>query len=312
MQPFAPHVVTLRQLQYLVAVVDSGSFSRAAQWCGVSQPSLSAAIAQAEDALGLLLLDRTLRPVQPTRAGEPVLEQARAALLAADNVTRTAAQLRDPLAGTLRVGVIPTLAPYVLPTTTAVVAGALPKLQLHWQEDRTGHLVAAVLRGQLDAALLALEADLGGLATAPLGWDGFVAALAATDPRAQAAVVSPAALDAGPLLLLEEGHCLRDQALAWCSRASLRADALRATSLATLTQMVAAGAGATLLPQLAVSLENRAQQLAIRPLDGLQPGRWIGLAFRDQPPLAGAVRQLAAVLRAGWQDAGLVAAGPPA
>lgn len=311
MSPWAPHAVTLRQLQYVVAVVESGSFSKAAQWCGVSQPSLSAAIAQAEDALGVQLLDRSLRPVQVTRAGEPLVQLARLALRQASDVERTAAQLRDPLAGTLRVGVIPTLAPYVLPTTTAVVTKALPRLQIHWQEDRTAHLVQDIQHGKLDAALLALEADLGGLGTEPLGWDPFVVALAADDPRAAQPVLTAGELERGPLLVLEEGHCLGDQTVAWCSRASLRTAPLRATSLATLTQMVAAGAGATLLPQLAVQLENRAEQLAIRPLDGLQPGRSLGLAFRDQPPLAGALRQLASAVRAGWLAAGLVVAAPP-
>jgi LysR family hydrogen peroxide-inducible transcriptional activator len=302
MTDFATLPVTLRQLQYFVAVVDSGSFSKAALLCGVSQPSLSAAILQAEDALGLTVLDRSTRPVGTTPGGTLVLDRARAVLLASGDLLATARSQRNPLHGTLRLGVIPTIAPYALPAITLTLRAMLPELQVVWLEDRTPSIVAQLEGGQLDAALLALEADLGELTSVPVGWDPFVVAMAPADYRAELESVSAASLEAGPLLLLQDGHCLSDQTLQWCARQGTGGSAgLRATSLATLTQMVASGAGVTLLPRLALAVENRAQQLTLKPLQGPQPGRTLGLAWRRNQPLALALNQLGSVMQMALQ-----------
>ncbi len=276
------HPVTARQLQYVVAVADLGGFRRAAEACHVSQPSLSAQIAQVEAALGLQIFERGRQPARVSAAGAPVLEQARRVLAAMRDLREAARRHADPLHGTLRIGVIPTVCPYLLPDIAPALRRRLPGLTIEWSEDRTHALVRQVASGALDAAVVAVESDLGDLETAVLGRDPFVIAAAPGNRLVQSS--SPArvdALDGAEVLLLEDGHCLRDQALAVCARAGAGEPGLRATSLSTLVQMVgASGTRVTLLPAMALPVENRRGQIRVRPFVKNGPGRTLVLAWR--------------------------------
>ncbi len=292
------HPLSLRQLQYLVAVAETRSFRRAAELCHVSQPALSAQIAVLENALGVRLLERDRRMVQPTAAGQDILERARHILVQADDLTDAAKRLGDPLSGTLRIGVIPTVSPYLLPEVVPTLRRRLPLLHVQWIEDKTDALVDRLLAGTLDAALLALEARLGDLEQEIIATDPFVLAT----PRDH-----PLALGRGPvhlkdlngvdLLLLEDGHCLRDQALSFCARARTNELDFRATSLPTLVQMVASGAGVTLLPRLALPVEARRSQLKLRRFAPPGPHRTIGLVWRRGTATRTALQAVAATLR---------------
>jgi LysR family hydrogen peroxide-inducible transcriptional activator len=290
----APYPVTLRQLQYLAAVAEARSFRRAAEACAVSQPSLSAQVAEAERALGLRVFERDRRRVLVTAAGEALLARARRVLVEADDLVETARRHADPLSGTLRVGVIPTVGPYLLPRLVPAVRAALPKLVLLWVEERTGSLVRLVAAGELDAALLALEADLGDLVTAPLGKDPFLLAAPPGHPLARArGPLRLADLRGEKVLLLDDGHCLRDQALEVCASARAEELGFRATSLSTLVQMVASGAGVTLLPRLAVDAEAPRAGLRARPFADPAPGRTLVLAWRRGAAAEPALRAVA-------------------
>jgi LysR family hydrogen peroxide-inducible transcriptional activator len=300
---FAPHAASLRQLQYAVAVADTRSFRRAAEQCGVSQPSLSAQLAQLEGALGVRLFERDRRRVLLTSAGEALIERARRVLVDADDLVEAARRLGDPLAGTLAVGVIPTVSPYLLPAASSAIRRAHPRLTVRWLEDKTENLARALHAGNLDAALLALEADLGGpLQREVIGRDPFVLAMPRSHPLAKGA--RPARLGdlrGAHLLLLDDGHCLRDQALAVCAGARTEELAFRATSLPTLAQMVSAGAGITLLPRMAVATESRRADLAVRPLADERAFRTLALVWRPTSPAAPALRQLAATIRGSFE-----------
>jgi LysR family hydrogen peroxide-inducible transcriptional activator len=292
---FASLPLTLRQLQYAVAVAQARSFRRAAEQCHVSQPSLSAQIAELEAALGLRLFERDRRRVLLTPAGEALIERARRVLLDVGDMLEAVRRHGDPLAGTLRIGVIPTLGPYLLPEVDPALRAAFPRLSLVWVEDKTDVLVAQVQRGELDAALLALEADLGDLEHAPVGRDRFL--LAAPSDHALARARGPARvhdLRGQHVLLLDEGHCLRDQALDLCGKAGAEEIGFRATSLSTLAQMAATGSAVTLLPEIALDVENRRGQLAIRPFCEPAPYRTIVLAWRKSSSLRDPLTALAA------------------
>lgn len=295
---FHHHPFSLRQLQYVVAVADLQSFRRAAERCAVSQPSLSAQVAEVESLLGVQLFERDKRGVRLTPAGEAVTRDARAVLQAADALGETARRFVDPLQSALRLGVIPTIAAYLLPRATPALLAAHPKLTVLWAEHPTAVLVERVSRGELDGAVLALEADLGSLEWVALGDDPFVAALPPDHPLA--AGDGPLTLDEledERLLLLDEGHCLREQALAWCRRRLPEELAFRATSLPTLVQMVAANAGVTLLPRIAVATETARSGVRVRPL-APPPSRTIVLAWRASSPLAPAFAALGRTLAA--------------
>ncbi|MGE4056863.1 MAG: LysR substrate-binding domain-containing protein, partial [Vicinamibacterales bacterium] len=249
MSLFALPPVSLRQLQYIVAVADSGGFRRAAESCHVAQPSLSAQVARVERALGGSLFERNRRGVRVSAAGAVVLAQARSVLIAADDLLETARQAADPFRGTLRLGVIPTISPYLLPEIAPALAAAFPDLAIVWREERTAHLVADISQGAIDAAVLALEADLGDLDHVELGRDPFVLAAHPGHPLvASAAPATPDRLEGAEVFLLDDGHCLREQALGLCTRAGAQEAGFRGTSLSTLVQMVSASAGVTLLP----------------------------------------------------------------
>ncbi len=289
---------TLRQLQYIVEVARLGGFRRAAQACHVSQPALSAQVAAAERQLGVQIFERDRRSVRLSPSGEQLVEQAQRVLVAAADLRELARQLADPFSGRLRLGVIPTIGPYLLPEITPPLAQAFPKLTLTWSEARTEHLVQALRAGSLDAALLAVEADIGDLEYAPLGRDPFVLAAAPGHPAVRARGLATAeVLNGTSVLLLDDGHCFREQALQVCAQARVDEHSFRATSLATLVQMVSTGTAVTLLPTIALTVENRRSQLRVRKFAAPGPGRTLALAWRRGAAMAQTLRAVADAIR---------------
>jgi len=291
--------VSLRQLQYIVAVAEHGSFRRAAEACHVAQPSLSAQVAVAEAALGLQLFERTGRRVRVPPAAAPLVAQARRVLVAAGDLQELARQRADPFRGTMRLGVIPTICPYLLPDIAPALARDYPDLTINWSEERTARLAEQVKEGAIDGAVVALEADLRGLAHEVLGWDPFFLAAAPGHPLARGKKrVTPDVLDKAHVFLLDDGHCFRDQALELCARAGARETGFRATSLATLVQMVCASGGVTLLPSIALPVENRRGQLTVRAFTAPGPGRTLALVWRRGSALRTPLARMAATMRA--------------
>jgi LysR family hydrogen peroxide-inducible transcriptional activator len=300
----SPHPFTLRQLQYASAVADLRSFRRAAERCHVSQPSLSAQVIHLEEALGVRLFERGSRRVLVTAAGEAVLSRVRRLLLEAEDLADSVRQLGDPLSGTLRLGVIPTISPYLLPEVVPGLRARHPGLSAVWVEDKTETLLESLREGRLDGALLALEAPLGEVENEVVCEDPFVLAAPPGHPLVQSSIpATPQELRGAGFLLLDDGHCFRDQALAYCASARGRELDFRATSLATLAQMVAGGAGVTLLPRLALPVENRRSELAVRRLASPVPHRTLALVWRPRSPLGPALRVLARTLREACQGA---------
>jgi len=292
---------SLRQLQYLVAVADLGGFRRAAEACGVSQPSLSAQVAQVERALRVQVFERHARGVRVTAAGGAVLARSRQVLLAAGDLNETARQQGDPLSGTLRIGVIPTVCPYLLPEIAPALNRALPNLAIVWSEDKTGTLIKQIADARLDAAIVARDPRIDGLDAAPIGDDPFVLAAAPGHRLMKGtAPASPSVLEGATVFLLEDGHCFRDQALAFCGATGAHEAGLSATGLSTLIQMVGTGQGVTLLPQMAVAVENRRGQLAVRAFKRPAPTRAIVLAWRKGSALAHPLTAVADVIRKAW------------
>ena len=296
--------ISLRQLEYVVAVADLLGFRRAAEHCHVSQPALSAQIQQLEEVLGVKLFERDKRRVMLTAAGEELVARARKVLTETGDILSAASRLADPFAGQLHWGVIPTVAPYVLPEVVPAVMKKYPRLRLRLREEKTELLVRGLQEGRLDAALVALDAELGDVEQAVIAEDPFVVAAPHGHPVVKKALVPLRDLDEEKVLLLEDGHCFRSQALALCRRVGASEVDFRATSLTTLAQMVMSGEGSiTLLPALAVPLENRFGQLAVRPLTPA-PGRTLALVWRPGYPQAKALHALAATLRAAWPRGG--------
>jgi LysR family hydrogen peroxide-inducible transcriptional activator len=300
--PFSPHPFSLRQLQYVVAVADALSFRRAAESCHVSQPSLSSQIAELEAQLGVRIFERNKRRVLVTQAGRTIVERARRLLLDADDLVIAAKREGDPLRGSIKLGVIPTISPYLLPTVTPRLRALFPELTVHWVEDKTPALERALREGEIEAALVALEADLGDVESAVVGSDPFVLVGRADHPLLRHDAALPASeLHEADVLLLDDGHCLRQQALALCRTARAHELALRATSLTTLVQMVAQGTGVTLLPELALAAETARTQLAVRRFEPPVPHRTIALVWRKGSPLAGALGELAGGVREAYR-----------
>ncbi len=302
---FGSHSLTIRQLQYIVAVAELHSFRRAAERCLVSQPSLSAQVAEIERSLAVQLFERDSRRVLVTRPGEELIARARKILQAVDELEEAAKRHADPLAGVLRIGVIPTIGPYLLPDLDPALRAAFPQLGLRWTEDKTEALVAKVEAGELDAVLVALEAELGTLEHEPIGTDPFVLAAAQGHALGHTrGLVGFADLDDQDVLLLDDGHCFRDQALELCASTGARELGFRATSLTTLVQMVAGGTSVTLLPTLAVGVENRRGALVIRRFSNPAPSRTLAFAWRRGSALAEPIRQLASAARVAFAATG--------
>lgn len=292
---------TLRQLEYVVAVADERNFGVAASRCHVSQPGLSTQVREVEQLLGVRLFDRDRRGVVITPAGEEVVQRSRALLASARDLVEAARGRGRPLTGTLRAGVIPTIAPYWLPVALPAVRRDYPELRLRLREEKTGVLLDLVQRGKIDVALIAIDVPLGDVETAFLFDDPFVLAMPPGHPLAKKKQVTEADLDGRRVLLLEDGHCLRDQAWAVCARGGADEDTdYRATSLATLVQMVAGGDGVTLLPAMAVtSTAGPGSGLVTRPFRAPAPSRRIGLAWRRGSSRAGEMKLLARSLASG-------------
>jgi len=290
------HDLSLRQLEYLIAVAETLGFHKAAVRCHVSQPTLSAQVQLCESVLGVRVFERDRRRVLVTPAGEEIVARARRVLLEAEDLIASAARAQKPFAGTLRIGVIPTLAPYLLPEVTPVITERYPELGLVFQEAKTADIVRGLGEGDLDAGIVALEADLGELARAEIAHDEFVVALPKEHPLGKKSRVALGDLEAEPVLLLDEGHCFREQALSLCTKAHADVASFRATSLATLAQMVSSGAGITLLPAVSVPVENRRGQLEIRPFAKPVPSRTVALVWRRSSPFGAAFGELAEVL----------------
>lgn len=278
---------TLRQLEYLVAVARELNFRKAAEACSVSQPSLSAQIQQLESLLGIQLFERDRRGVRATPAGEALARRAEAVLAQVQDLEAAAQAFHRPLTGRLRLGAIPTMAPYLLPRAVPAVRQAWPELQLLLREEQTHACLESLLDGRMDVALLALEAELGDVHVVPLFRDPFVAVVPADHPLAGESTVGEDQLLAERLLLLEEGHCLRSQVLEACRRRDAEddLDVFEATSLTTLVQMVAMGLGVTLVPEMARPVELAAAEGVVAvPLADPAPFRTVGLAWRPSSP----------------------------
>ncbi len=278
-------MITLRQLRYLVALAEHRHFGRAADACAVTQPALSMQIRDLERHLGIALVERRPNDVMLTDLGSEVARHAERVLLAARDLEDFARHRGRVLSGRLHLGIIPTLAPYVLPKILPELHRLFPDLRIDLRETQTKVLLEELSRGILDAAMLALPVTEPGLETLRLFDDGFVLAVPATDPRPETARVKPEEINRLQLILLEEGHCLRDQALALCASAHGSPEmGLGATSLATVMQMVANGYGMTLVPKVAVDVEVRDARIKLLRFAPPEPGRVVGLTWRRTSP----------------------------
>ena len=275
-------MVSFRQLEYLVAVADDLHFRRAAEACNVSQPALSAQIQQLEEGLGAQLVERSQRKVILTPIGRDAVARAREILAQVEALQESVREQEPPLSGTLRLGVIPTVGPYVLPALLPRVRTLFPRVELYLREEKTADLIAQVRAGQIDLALLALPVAGNDFQTMPLFDDPFVLAMPDGHELAGKQRVTEADLVGRQLLLLDDGHCLRDHALQVCSLSGAGNVAdFSATSLNTLVQMVANGLGITLMPSLALDVELRTDcGLEVRRFLDPEPNRQIGLLWR--------------------------------
>jgi LysR family transcriptional regulator, hydrogen peroxide-inducible genes activator len=273
---------SLRHLRHLMALHDHGHFGRAAEACGVTQSTLSASIKELEGVLETTLVDRSKRRVVLTPVGVEAVERARRIVKEAEDLVSFTTALREPLSGTLRMGTIPTIGPFLLPKVLPSLRQVYSRLRLYLVEDLTERLIESLHRGQLDVVLLALPYDCGAVETVTLFEDPFVVGLPREHLLAKEARVKPERLWREDLLLLKDGHCLRDHALAICRLADRRlTEGFEATSLPTLVQMVDNGLGTTLLPKLAVDAGLlQGTNLVTRPLLGHEAVRKIGLVWR--------------------------------
>jgi LysR family hydrogen peroxide-inducible transcriptional activator len=278
--------MNLRDLRYLLAVAEHEHFGRAAKACGISQPTLSVQVRKLEELLGVTLFERASKVVAPTEVCTQLLGHARAAVGETEAMLAVARNLRDPLAGRFRLGIIPTLAPYLLPLVFAPLRAALPALELEPWEDQTAALLERLRAHELDAALLATELDGPDLTSHALFDEPFLAALPPDHPLAGHDAVAETEL-ARDILVLADGHCLRDQTLAACGHNGALGGALRASSLPTLLNMVAAGYGTTLIPGLAAGAAQDAG-IVLRPLTAAA-GRTVRIAWRTHYPRRAAV-----------------------
>ena len=287
---------TLKQLRYFEAVARHGHFGRAAEACAISQPALSVQIRELEEALGAALFDRMPRQVRLTGFGEKCAQQVRAILREVDGLGDLARTAGDPLVGRLRLGVIPTIAPYLLPTLIRDLDRTHAGLDLHVRETITPRLIKELAEGRIDTAIVALPVSEPSLTEVALFDEDFLLVRPLAD--AGKPVPSSEALREMRLLLLEEGHCFRDQALSFCSmgRAVAR-EGLDGSSLATLVQMVGAGLGVTLIPEMAMRVETRSAPVCVAEFAEPRPTRSVGMIWRKAHPLAEAFAELADVVR---------------
>lgn len=287
--------LTLKQLRSFEAVARHEHFGRAAEACAISQPALSMQIRDLEAALGTPLFERGARQVRLTTFGEAMVSRARDILRLVDELGDLARAARDPLVGRLRLGVIPTVAPYLLPAVIGRLTQANPDFDLHVRETVTPRLLQELAEGRLDTAIVALPVSEPALTEVALFSEAFV--LVRPAEEAARPVPAPEALREMRLLLLEEGHCFRDQALSVCGLRSPRPrEVLDGSSLSTLVQMVGAGIGVTLIPEMAVAVETRSAPVSIARFGDPQPTRTIGMVWRRSSPLAPQLALIAEVV----------------
>jgi LysR family hydrogen peroxide-inducible transcriptional activator len=278
--------ITVRQLRYFDALAAHSHFGRAAAACGISQPALSMQIKELEEALGAMLIERGARQVRLTKFGEEAALRARDILRSIDELGDFARASRDRFAGRLRIGMIPTIAPYLLPAVIQNLTRMHPELDIHVREALTSKLIQELVEGRLDTAIVALPVSEPSLTEVPLFAENFLLVRPGEDEGAP--VPSSETLREMRLLLLEEGHCFRDQALSFCNmRSSPPREALDASSLSTLVQMVSARMGVTLIPEMAVAVETRSASVSVARFKDPQPARTIGMIWRKTSPLAG-------------------------
>jgi LysR family hydrogen peroxide-inducible transcriptional activator len=292
--------MTLQELRYVVALADAGHFGHAAEACFVSQSTLSTQIKKLEDYLGIALFDRSLKTVTLTPAGYEIVDSARHIIEEANRICELSKQTRDPMVRSIHLGVIPTLGPYYLPHVLPPVHEQFPKLRLLLREEMTPHVLAHLNEGKLDAGLLALPLpdENSAMETVPLFCEPFFAAVPADLPLAAKNEIHIDELVHAGLFLLEEGHCLRKQALEACQLEGLDNEEIRATSLETLRQMVGMGLGVTLIPALAgMQSHDVGTRVALRPLASPGASRIIGLVWRKRSPVAPTMEALAKFLK---------------
>jgi LysR family hydrogen peroxide-inducible transcriptional activator len=293
------YMPTLKQLQYLVALKEQGHFGRAAEACFVTQSTLSAGIRELESLIGVTLVERTRRIVRFTALGDRIVDKAHRVLREAEELAALAQASGTPLAGEMRMSVIPTIAPFLLPSLLPRLRAERPALQLYLREETTHAALDSLRHGHADCVLLALPFPCGDVETEILFSDPLYIAFPQDDPHDPPAEISPDMIDGGRLLLLEDGHCLKEHALAACNRAELRTEAtITGTSLHTLVQMVDNGLGVTLLPEMAINggiLANT--HITARPVRSEQAHRDIALIWRRNSPRETDFRMMAGILR---------------
>jgi LysR family hydrogen peroxide-inducible transcriptional activator len=290
--------IKLKDLRYLIAVADTGHFGKAAARCFVSQPTLSAQLKKLEDYLGVPLIERQPRKALLTPAGAQIVTRARRIVEASDDVVAIAQAHREPLAGRLRLAFLPTIGPYLLPVAAPRLRKEFPRLELMLYEYQTATMLEHLRAGDIDMGVLALPIDMDGLSAKPLYDEPFVVAAPADHALAARKQIRIEDLQGATLLLLEDGHCLRDQALDVCNRIDVHEKQdFRATSIETLRQMVASGAGLTLMPQLATQGSHATPRgLVFRPFAKPLPTRRIGAIWRKSSPRAVAIDAVAQVI----------------
>jgi LysR family hydrogen peroxide-inducible transcriptional activator len=294
--------ISMRHLRYFEALAQHGHFGRAAEACAISQPALSLQMKELEDLLGAPLIERGPRQIRLTSLGEAFALRARDILRAVDELGDLARASFSPLTGRLRLGVIPTVAPYLLPVVIKTLAARFPGLDLRPREAVTQKLVEDLIEGRLDAAIVALPVSEPTLFEQALFDEEFVLVRPIED--AAKPVPNPDMLREMRLLLLEEGHCFRDQALSFCKMSSsVPRDLREGSSLSTLVQMVGAGIGVTLIPQMAVAIETRSASVSVVALSQYRPSRTIGMVWRRTNPLADQLTHVAGLVR----EAGMTA-----
>ncbi|EFO30722.1 hydrogen peroxide-inducible activator [Roseibium sp. TrichSKD4] len=277
--------LTIRQLHYFDALARTGHFGQAAEACAISQPALSMQIKELESLLGAPIFERSVKKLRLTPFGEEAVERARQILKSIDELEDLARASSERLVGRLRIGVIPTIAPYLLPAVIQRLQKDHPGLDIHIRETITPTLLEELNNGKLDAAIVALPVSEAGINEVPLIDENFV--LVRPEADANKPIPNPDALREMRLLLLEEGHCFRDQALAFCNfRPGTSREVLDANSLATLVQMVSAGLGVTLIPEMAVPIETQSAKVTVTSFKQPKPTRTIGMVWRNSTPLA--------------------------
>lgn len=290
--------LTFKQFRYFDALVRHGHFGRAAEACSITQPALSMQIKALEEELGAALFERDRRQVRLTSFGAEIALRARDILRSIDDLEGHARAFRGGLAGKLRIGVIPTIAPYLLPSLVADLTRLYDGIDLHIRETLTPKLVQELNEGRLDIAIVALPVSEPSLTETALFTEDFVLVRPRKDEGKP--VPNREALREMRLLLLEEGHCFRDQALLFCNKSAHPAhprELLDASSLSTLVQMVEAGLGVTLIPEMAIAVETRSASVSVARLEKPQPSRTVGMVWRKTSPLARQLTQISEVVR---------------